>query len=151
MFPAWLRSSGIGGDGNSTSHTNLSGVAQRYLERLGASVEDLFHHVLAILHDPAYRNANAAALRMGWPRVPLPGWPDGEVDGAAATLAQSAARGQDLAALLDPGTPVAGVTQGPLRLSSARLPSHLQSTDTVWQGAISRSPSGGDIAARAML
>ena len=33
-------------------------------------------HVLAMLHDPAGREANAGALRMAWPRSPLPGWLD---------------------------------------------------------------------------
>ena len=37
-----------------------------------------------MLHDPAYREANAGALRMEWPRIPLPGWPDGDSGGAAA-------------------------------------------------------------------
>ena len=32
--------------------------------------------MLAVLHDPAYRQANAGALRMEWPRIPLPGWPE---------------------------------------------------------------------------
>ncbi len=94
---------------------NLTGTAQRYLHRLDLGVEDLFHHVLAVLHDPAYRKANAGALRMEWPRLPLPGWPDGGAKGAAEELAQSAARGRGLAALLDPDTPVPGVTQAPLR------------------------------------
>ena len=89
---------------------NLSPAAQRYLDSLGAGVEDLFNHVLAVLHDPAYREANAGALRMEWPRIPLPGWPDGDEDGAADELAASAARGHELAALLDSDTPVPGVT-----------------------------------------
>ena len=89
-----------------------SPVAQIYLDRLGAGVEDLFHHVLAVLHDPAYRESNAGALRMEWPRIPLPGWPDGDEDGGADELAASAARGQQLAALLDSDTPVPGVTEG---------------------------------------
>ena len=97
------------------SRPNLSGAARRYLEHLGLNVEDLFHHVLAILHDPAYREANAGALRMEWPRIPLPGWPDGDAEGAGATLAESAARGRELARLLDPDAPVAGVTTGTLR------------------------------------
>ena len=75
-----------------------------YLDRIGASVEDLFHHVLATLHDPAYRTANAGALRMEWPRIPLPGWPDGEADGAADALAHSVARGRELAAVAVPAT-----------------------------------------------
>ena len=169
-------------------HPNLSGAARRYLESLGLSVEDLFHHVLAVLHDPAYREANAGALRMEWPRIPLPGWPVpgngtpgngasedtdvpsatdrrsgatgpppgkagvsptfvipakagiqvfGDTDAlsagepnpndkesrttpsgqagrreAAHALAQSAARGRELARLLDSDTPVPGVTSG---------------------------------------
>ena len=55
------------------------------------------------------------ALRMEWPRIPLPGWPDGAAEGAAEALAASAARGRELARLLDPEAPVPGVTQGPLR------------------------------------
>ena len=75
----------------------------------------MFHHVLATMHDPAYREANAGALRMEWPRIPLPGWPDGGGEDAAEELARSAVRGRELAALLDPDTPVPGVTQAPLR------------------------------------
>ena len=67
--------------------------------------------MLATLHDPAYRAANAGALRMEWPRIPLPGWPDG----AAEALAASAARGRALAQLLDSDTPVPGITTGALR------------------------------------
>ncbi len=114
LFPAWLRGDGIGNEGDDLRHANLSEAAQRYLDRLDVSVEDLFHHVLATLHDPAYNEANAGALRMGWPRIPLPGWPDGEADGAGADLARWAARGRELAALLDPDVPVSGTTQSPL-------------------------------------
>ena len=114
-IPAWLRDDGIGSEENATRRANLSATAQRYFDRLGLGVEDLFHHVLATLHDPAYREANAGALRMEWPRIPLPGWPDGEAGGAADELARSAAHGRELAALLDPDTPVSGVTQAPLR------------------------------------
>ena len=95
--------------------------AQRYLDSLGAGVEDLFHHVIATLHDPGYSTSNAGALRMEWPRIPLPGWPDGVADGAADALAASAARGRQLAALLDSDTPVAGVTIGPLRPELAAI------------------------------
>ena len=122
MFSAYLRDDGLGISGSEIQRRpNLSGAAQRYLHRLGADVEDLFHHVLATLHDPAYREANAGALRMEWPRIPLPGWPDGEADGAAETLASSAARGRELARLLDPEAPVPGVTQGTLRPEIAAL------------------------------
>ncbi len=81
---------------------NLTPAAQRYLELLGAGVDDLFHHVLATLHDPAYRRGNSGALRMEWPRIPLPGWPNSDEAGAADALAESAARGRKLAQLLDP-------------------------------------------------
>ena len=115
-FPAWLREEGMALDGGGEQRRpNLSDVAQRYLDRLGLGVKDLFHHVLAVLHDPAYREANAGALRMEWPRIPVPGWPDGDEAGAAGKLAESAARGRELAALLDSDTPVAGVTSGALR------------------------------------
>ena len=56
-----------------------------------------------------------------WPRIPLPDWPDGLADGAAAELARSAAHGRGLAALLDPETPVSGVTQAPLRPEIAAI------------------------------
>ena len=122
MFPAYLRDGGLGISGNEIQRRpNLSGAAQRYLHRIGADLEDLFHHVLATLHDPAYRKANAGALRMEWPRIPLPGWPDGEADGAPEALAASAARGRELARLLDPDTPVPSVTQGALRPEVAAI------------------------------
>ena len=115
-FPAYLRDEGLGVEGDGIQRRpNLSGEAERYLESIGADVEDLFHHVLAVLHDPGYRSANAGALRMEWPRIPVPGWPDGEEVGAADELAKSAARGRKLAALLDSDTDVAGVTSGSLR------------------------------------
>ena len=120
MFPAWLRDDGLALDGGGEHRRpNLSAAAQRYLDRLGLDVEDLFHHALAVLHDPAYREANAGALRMEWPRIPLPGWPDGDASGVAEELRASAARGRELAALLDPETPVAGVTAGELRTELA--------------------------------
>ena len=127
-FPAWLRDNGLGTDGNSTKRRpNMSPAAQRYLKHINASVEDLFHHVLAVLHDPAYREANAGALRMEWPRIPIPGWPTPGSAGilpasdAAKALTQSAARGRELAALLDPETPVPGVTTGTLRPEVATI------------------------------
>ncbi len=115
-FPAWLVDEGLGIEGDGTQRRpNLSSAARHYLESIGADVEDLFHHVLAVLHDPAYREANAGALRMEWPRIPVPGWPDGDKDGAAEKLAESAAHGRKLAALLDSDTDVAGITSGTLR------------------------------------
>ena len=132
MFPAWLRDYGLGLDSDGKQRRpNLSPAAQSYLDRLGMSVEDLFHHVLAVLHDPEYREANAGALRMEWPRIPLPGWPDGDDDGAAAELAESSARGRKLAALLDPDTPVPCVTETPLRpeIAEIAVPSTIDDTN----------------------
>ena len=120
-FPAWLREEGLGHDTGTTRRANLSVAAERYLARLGLGVEDLFHHVLTTLHDPAYREGNAGALRVEWARIPLPGWPDGDTEGAAAALAQSAAHGRKLAALLDPETQVPGVTRPPLRPEIAAI------------------------------
>ena len=122
FFPAYICNNGPGSEGNKIQfRPNLSGVARRYLQRLGMGAKDLFHHVLATLHDPTYREVNAGALRMEWPRIPLPGWPDGNAADAAETLAASAARGRELAQLLDPETPVPGVTQGKLRPEIAAL------------------------------
>ena len=101
MFPAWLRGEGLGAVTGTEHRANISGAAQRYLARVDLDVEDLFHHVLSTLHDPAYRAANTGALRMEWPRIPLPGWPDGETEGAAQAVARSAAHGRWLAALLN--------------------------------------------------
>ncbi|MCY4438293.1 MAG: N-6 DNA methylase [Chloroflexi bacterium] len=160
MFPAWLRDTGLGADETGVQRIpNLSPAAQRYLDRLGLGVEDLFYHTLAVLHDPSYREANAGALRMEWPRIPLPGWPELSASSpagrggsrtaptvalhtdapaadhsvvpvktrpvpgrgihpasdAADILAASAARGRQLAHLLDSDTPVPGVTTSDLR------------------------------------
>ena len=126
MFPAWLRHDGLGLETNGDHRRlNLSPTARGYLDQLGASVEDLFYHVLAVLHDPVYRETNAGGLRMGWPRMPIPGWPDGNEDGAVDELAASAALGRELAALLDSDTPVPSVTEGVLRpdIASVAVPS----------------------------
>ena len=139
MFPAWLRDEGLALDGGGAQRRpNLSAAAQRYLDRLGLGVEDLFHHALAVLHDPAYREANAGALRMEWPRIPLPGWPGGDAPNAADELRASAQRGRKLAALLDPETPVPGVTAGTLRPEVAAI--------AVPSTADGRNMSGDDFA-----
>jgi hypothetical protein len=60
-----------------------------------------------VLHAPEYAAENAAALRQDWPRVPLPA--------SRADLVASAELGRQIAALLDPETPVNGVTSGKVR------------------------------------
>ena len=147
MVPAWLREDGTV-KANFKQPKYVGEVTiQRYLERLGLGVEDLFYHVIAILHDPAYRQSNAGALRMEWPRIPLPGWPIPGSAGilpatdAADALAQSAARGRELGRLLDPDTPVPGVTQAPLRPEMAAI-----AVPTTTDG---RNMSGEDFAVNA--
>ena len=120
MFPAWFREEDLGFEIGVERRANLSTMAQRYLIKLGLGVEDLLYHVLATLHDRAYLDANSGALRMEWPRIPLPGWPDGEAE-HAADLARSAAHGRGLAALLDAGTTLPGVTQVPLQPEIAAI------------------------------
>ncbi|MXX75946.1 MAG: N-6 DNA methylase [Holophagales bacterium] len=116
-YPAWLLEDRISesGDLGPTRRANLSPTARRYVNALGATHGDLFHYVLATLHDTAYRAANAGALRMEWPRIPLPGWPEGTGDRAARRFAAGVERGRRLARLLDPEAPVPGVTTGALR------------------------------------
>ena len=116
FFPIWLKKDSLETSANEIPRrANLSNNAKRYLNHLDLGPKDLFHHVLSVLHDPAYREENAGALQMEWPRIPLPGWPDSNAADVAKTLASSAARGRKLAQLLDPETPVAGITQGTLR------------------------------------
>jgi hypothetical protein len=86
---------------------NLTPFARNYLAGLGAQPEDLFFHLVAILHAPAYRTENAGALRQDWPRVPLPKDAD--------TLRAGAVLGRQVGALLDPETDVRGVTSTPIR------------------------------------
>ncbi len=45
-IPAWLCDDGLGRGADGSRRANLSSIAQRYLDRLGLGVEDLFHHVL---------------------------------------------------------------------------------------------------------
>ena len=134
LFPAWLDENALGAQKSGALRPNLSAATRRYLDRLGFAVEDLFHHVVAVLHDPAYRATNAGALRMEWPRIPLPHWSElsahtsaeerklaAKVEHAAETLADSVARGRELVALLEPDSPVPGVTTGQLRPEIAAI------------------------------
>ena len=122
-FPAWLCGE-FSERGDVRKYPNLSTLGRRYSQAVGIDVEQLFFHALAVLNDPEYREDNSGALRMDWPRIPLPGWPDGAGVDGTATLALSVTRGRELARLLDPDTPVPGVTQGVLRseLSAIAVP-----------------------------
>jgi len=100
---------------------NLSGVMQDYLRRLdfGNTVSPrelslmVWNHVLAVGYASAYLAENAAGLlRQEWPRVPFPRNrnTDAEREVARARLLASAALGERVAALLDVGRDVEGVT-----------------------------------------
>jgi hypothetical protein len=106
FFPAYLRDEHDGGNGKIKKRPNISKSVAAHLNGLGLGVEDLFHHIVAVLHSPAYRTENAGALRLDWPRVPMPS--------GKSVLAASAGLGRRLAALLDSEKPVQGVTMGGL-------------------------------------
>ncbi len=120
FFPAYLRYVGEQSDAPQHRH-NLTIEAGSYLGNVDADVVGLFYHVISTLHDPDYRDANAGALKMGWPRIPLPGWPIGKAEGAARQFGDSVARGRELTRLLDPDTPVPAVTYGALRPEIAAI------------------------------
>jgi len=88
---------------------NVSKSLENYVSSLGLDIgkhdRSLFHHVAALTSAPSYADENADALRLDWPRIPLPA--------TAARLAASAVLGRRVAALLDPETPAEGVETGP--------------------------------------
>ena len=120
---------------------NLSGAAKTYLALLTlpteptpllALAEALFYHTLAILHAPAYREANDGALRQDWPRIPLPA--------SADALLASATLGRLVAALLDTETPFDSVTHGSIRPEIARI------AQITKAGGVALNPATGDLA-----
>ena len=107
---------------------NLSGITLAWLASISlpATPETsrlVWHHALAITYSPAYLTENAAGIRQGWPRIPLPGDAD--------LLRASAALGERLAALLDPEANVPGLGQG--LLSSIAIPSTAPGTTRDWR------------------
>ncbi len=148
----WFREDGLSKANLKQAKYKGEKSVQHYLDRLGLGVEELFYHVLAVLHDPVYREENAGALHMEWPRIPMPGWPDGEADGAAEKLSRSAAHGRELAALLDPYVPVIGTTQTPLnpRVGAIAEPAtiggrQMTETDLVVTAGWGRHGQGGAV------
>lgn len=106
-----------------TRRYNLSDHAVEYLSSIGSVQEDapnLFHHAIAVMHAPAYREENAGALRQDWPRIPLPE--------TREQLVASADLGRQLAALLNPETEVPGVTTREIR-PELRVIGSVQRTD----------------------
>ncbi|MFM7346424.1 MAG: type ISP restriction/modification enzyme [Tagaea sp.] len=97
-FPLFLR----GGEGlfaGSGWTPNLGPRAAEWLRDAKRAPLDLFHLIVALTHAPAYARDNAEALRLDWPRVPLP--TDKKLVDPLVAL------GAKLAALLDLETPVA--------------------------------------------
>lgn len=56
---------------------NLSGAARHFPHRIGAGDEGVFLPALEMLRASVFHCDNAGALRMDWPRVPLPGTAEG--------------------------------------------------------------------------
>jgi hypothetical protein len=75
-------------------HPNISTEAESYLDSVGAGLQSLFYHVVAILHSPEFRDENQGALKQDWPRIPLPA--------SKEVLVASAGLGREVSALLDP-------------------------------------------------
>ncbi len=101
-FPLYL-SEAASLPGSTEININLSQAAAAR----APSKESIFFHAVSILNTPAYRHENNDALRQDWPRIPLPN--------SADLLTASAALGRELADLLDPDSPVPGVTTGQIR------------------------------------
>ena len=101
---------------------NLSSKALAYLQQLGIddaktskdSATLVWLHALTIGVSPLYVEQNGEAVRSDWPRIPLPG--------SEQTLRESAGLGAQVAALLNPDTPVTGVDTAPLTCTCVRSP-----------------------------
>ncbi|MDW9451719.1 N-6 DNA methylase [Sinorhizobium meliloti] len=115
FFPAYLNTSEYASD-----KTELKPNMSARLEPLlidGLAAIDLFHHAAALLNAPAYRADNSEALRMDWPRIPIPKAPE--------HIRASAALGSTVGILLNPESPAPGVSTGAVRpgLRAMCLPS----------------------------
>ena len=86
---------------------NISMTLKNFITERGLEDRAVFFNAVATMHAPSYRAENEGALRMDWPRVPIPG--------DAATLGHSAKLGETLSLLLNPESPAQGVTSGTLR------------------------------------
>jgi SAM-dependent methyltransferase len=103
FFPLYLHELA----GSKEARLNLSQSLEGFLKTGHLKREAIFWHVAAILHAPSYRGENGGALRMDWPRVPVPADPK--------LLEASADLGSTVISFLDAETSVTGVTKGKLR------------------------------------
>lgn len=85
---------------------NLRQTVDQWRTTQGLSDLAIFYHCVATIHAPGYRTNNGAALRMDWPRIPLPA--DSQILNASAQL------GEQVASLLDADRDVPGVSSGAL-------------------------------------
>jgi predicted helicase len=51
---------------------NVSAGLDKYLQSVRGTPTEVFFHCVATLHSNSYRAGNAGALRIDWPRIPLP-------------------------------------------------------------------------------
>ena len=136
LFPLYIKETDslfADTDLSESAQPNLTPAAREYLEDLGEDVdaEALFYHALAISHSVAYAEENAGALRLNWPRIPLPD--------TSEALLTSAALGRHLAALMNTEVSVSGISGGSLRPELRALAQVSRS------GEGSLEPSAGDL------
>lgn len=115
-FPVWTFAAASSTHGDQTTFdlgavANLSQKSRQYLKSLGFLDLDspetaplIWHHVLAIGFSSAYLDENEGAVRLDWPRIPLPA--------SAKLLRSSAFLGARVADLLDMESAVSGITSG---------------------------------------
>ena len=112
----------------STAAANLSAPTRAWLKHLRLPDPDTdsttaaapWHHVLAVTYAPRYLGDNADGIAIDWPRIPLPN--------ARTLLDRSVALGVQVAALLDTGANVPGVTSGTIA-KHLRVLGGISSTD----------------------
>ena len=116
----------------SATAANLSPAALEWCASLGLSATAetsrlVWLHVLAIAYSPGWLEANADAIRQGWPRVPLPDSVD--------ILRTSAALGAEVVAFLNLSAPVPGVTSGMPRpeLAAIAVPATIPGRPRDWR------------------
>ncbi len=120
-FPVWIPEAILHETPLRTSHggwehptklypkANLSDEAKRLLTRLGYPSPDenrdsaalLWDFCLAVMYTPAYSKENQAALRLGWPRLPLPGWGECHISSEVCSILEEyAAHGRTIRSIL---------------------------------------------------
>jgi hypothetical protein len=102
FFPKWLID-----EAGALKRINLPKPLSDFVQKAGLNQGAIFYLTISIIHAPAYRSENLGALRISWPRVPIPG--------DANRLRHSATLGETLSTLLNPEVAALGVSSGTLR------------------------------------